>query len=155
MWKNRNGGSMKINAVNILRNVTSKPELFVYLGEEMERQGFVENALDFTESLYLREEEATTGIGKGFAIPHGKSSVIEEPVVVFSHLKHGFDWPSVDGEATKNVFSLVIPKDDYQLHLSMISEIANTLNNDEFVSEINSVKTEEEIVKILGKHFEV
>ncbi len=146
---------MKINAVNVLNNITSKPELFVYLGEDMERQGFVDNANDFTESLYLREEEATTGIGKGFAIPHGKSTKITEPVIVFSRINNGFDWPSIDGEKTKNVFALAIPKDDYQLHLSLISELASTLKNEEFVKDINSVSTEGEIKEVLNNYFKM
>ncbi len=146
---------MKINAVNVLKNITSKPELFVYLGEEMERQGFVDDANDFTESLYLREEEATTGIGNGFAIPHGKSDQITEPVIVFSRLKNGFDWPSLDEELTTNVFALAIPKDDYQLHLSLISELATKLSVEQFRSELNAADTEGEITTVLSNYFRI
>ncbi len=149
------GGSMRINEINILNNITSKAELFVYLGEEMEELGYVKNAEDFTESLYSREEEATTGLTNGFAIPHGKSDEIDEPVIVFSRLKNGFDWPNADDSLTTNVFALAIPKGDYKLHIDLISGLANKLDDQKFVNELNQATTELEIKDVLAKYFTV
>lgn len=146
---------MKINAVNILKNITSKPELFVYLGEKMEQEGFVDNALDFTESMYLREEEATTAVGRGFAIPHGKSEKITEPIIVFSRIENGFKWEEDNNEKITDVFALAIPKGDYKLHLSLISELANVLSNEKFVTEIKQANTQKQITDVLANYFKM
>ncbi|MDV4151394.1 fructose PTS transporter subunit IIA [Clostridium sp. AL.422] len=110
-------------------------------------------SIDRTETLnsYIaRENECTTGIGFGIAIPHCKSESIIKPTIVYLKLKKSVDWNSLDGEPVNVVIGLAIPKNDEgTLHLEILSSLASNLMDDDFKNFLFSVDCKDNLIEFL------
>lgn len=82
--------------------------------------------------LVERERLGSTGIGDGVAIPHGKISTAEHPVISFGRSKEGLDFDSMDGQPAYLFFLLVAPENSSGVHLQVLAKIANILKSSSF-----------------------
>ena len=77
---------------------TSKSETLDKAVELMAASGKLSDVEAFRKQVYAREEESTTGIGEGIAIPHGKCDAVKKPGLAAMVIKNGVDFDSLDGE---------------------------------------------------------
>lgn len=103
----------------------------------------------FYESVKAREDLTSTGFTDGIAIPHGKSSTVIDPSVLFVRFKDGIDWDSMDGKPTNIAIALAIPDNGANLHLKILSSIARKLMDDEFKKALVNATTATEVVAVL------
>lgn len=83
-------------------------------------------------ALNEREQEMTTGIGLGVAIPHGRLCSLEKPAMVFLRLNKGLpEYKSLDGRPVQFVFGLLTPKGSEQLHCTILKEVSSVLASEE------------------------
>ncbi|GAA0177881.1 PTS sugar transporter subunit IIA [Clostridium sediminicola] len=82
---------------------------------------------EFKKAVLKREEEFSTGIGMGIAIPHGKSNAVKEAAMVFGKSVKGVDYDSMDGKPAHMIFLIAVPENSNDTHLKALSEISRKL----------------------------
>tara|TARA_Y100000817_G_scaffold227999_1_gene180687 strand:+ start:572 stop:1024 length:453 start_codon:yes stop_codon:yes gene_type:complete len=103
------------------------------------------------EKLYEREKLGTTGLGKGIAIPHARIPNIMKPKIVVIKLEEPLSFESIDGNDVDIVFALVVPEDENNLHVDLLSKIAELLEDKNFLLEIRNSDSRDEIEKLIKK----
>ena len=110
-----------------------------------------ERVIDLEEvrkCVFDREKIMSTGVGKGFAIPHGKTNSVTDIIAVFGKSKEPIEYNSLDGEPVNLVF-LMIGKDTLvSKHIKLLSRISRLMNNDEFREKLVKAESKEYILKI-------
>lgn len=101
-----------------------------------------------TRTINEREKLVSTGVGKGFAIPHGKTDAISDVVAAFIVTKEPIDFDSIDGEPVRFIFLLIGKENLLNTHIKLLSRISRLMNKDEFREALLDAKTSEEVLKI-------
>ena len=100
-------------------------------------------------ALKAREEQVSTGIGSGVAIPHAFSDTLEEVVAVFGRSKSGIDFEALDNAPVHFLILFIGPRKDYHLHLRTLAAIAKMFTNCEVRRKLGLAETRDEILAIL------
>ena len=100
-------------------------------------------------TIVQRENEASTGIGKGVAIPHAKYDGIRQPVAVIGRSAAGLDFRSLDKQPVYTVMLLVSPKDNPDKHLQAMELIFRNLNKEDFRRFLRQAQSRDEIREIV------
>lgn len=107
------------------------------------------NDIEKTRTAVLdREKIMSTGVGKGFAIPHGKSSGVNDVIAAFGKTKRAIDYDALDGDPVHHVFLLVGRDDMVSKQIKLLSRISRLMNKDEFRARLLEATTEEDIINI-------
>ncbi|WHE07030.1 fructose PTS transporter subunit IIA [Thermoanaerobacterium thermosaccharolyticum] len=106
----------------------------------------------FLDVVLKREEEYSTGIGMGVAIPHGKSSLVKKPSLVFGKSKDGIDYNSMDGKPAHLFFLIAAPENSDNLHLKILAKLSRSLMHEEVREELNKAETYEDVVNAFKKY---
>src|SRR6266540_3497189 len=85
-----------------------------------------------TDTIFEREKLVSTGVGKGFAIPHGKTDAISDIVASFVITADPIDFDSIDGEPVRFIFLLIGKETLLNTHIKLLSRISRLMNKDEF-----------------------
>ena len=96
-------------------------------------------------AIFNREKIMSTGVGKGFAIPHGKTDGIMDMVAAFGITENDINFDSLDNEPVKFIFLLVGKENLVGPHLKLLSRISRLLNKDEFRTKLMTATTPQEI----------
>mgnify|MGYP000692206681 FL=1 len=127
---------------------TNSEEAINELCDVVEQENLVLDPDNFRERVDAREKLLSTGVGKGVAIPHPRDPVTALPasaIIVFGKSSQGIDMDAVDGKPVKLFFLLACK--DIEIHLQMMGRLAQMLQDDELVSEINQSEKPEDILK--------
>jgi mannitol/fructose-specific phosphotransferase system IIA component (Ntr-type) len=100
-------------------------------------------------SLKAREEQVSTGIGSGVAIPHTFSDTLEDVVTVFGRSATGIDFEAIDNAPVHFIILFIVPRKDYHLHLRTLAAIAKLFTNCEIRRQLAAAGTRDEILAIL------
>jgi mannitol/fructose-specific phosphotransferase system IIA component (Ntr-type) len=100
-------------------------------------------------ALKTREDQVSTGIGSGVAIPHAFSDDLEQVTAVFGRSKAGIDFESIDNAPVHYVILFIVPRKDYHLHLRTLAAIAKMFTNCEVRRQLGEAETRDEILAIL------
>lgn len=111
----------------------------------------VSNIDNVVKSVLNREEESTTGFGKGIAIPHGKSDSVKEPTLMFARTEEGLEWNSMDGAPVEIIFLILVPEESHNDHLKLLSQLARKLMHNDFVANLREIQVASELVTFLKK----
>ncbi len=96
-----------------------------------------------------RENEASTGMGKGVALPHVKAEGIENPVAAIGRSSQGLDFRALDKQPVYSVILLISPKPDPDRHLQAMEILFRNLNHDDFRRFLRQAQSAEEIEEII------
>ena len=96
-----------------------------------------------------REEKGTTGVGKGVAIPHVKSSAVKRPAVAFGRSEKGIDYGSMDEKPSYLFFLITVPEESHDEHLKLLAKLSRNLIHDDFRNSLLEAKDEEEVMSVL------
>lgn len=138
---------LKPNLVIFNLNASSKDEVLTEMAQKLSQEGIVANEMSFIETLKEREAISTTGVGDGIAIPHGRSSVVSESVVVFGRSDTGIDFDSMDGKPAHLFFMIATPENSGDDHLSILSTLSGLLMKSEVQEAIRTASTYDELVE--------
>ncbi len=103
------------------------------------------------EKLYRREEQTSTGIGSGVAIPHTFIPGLPEVVTVFGRSKEGIDFSALDNGLVHFVVLFVVPEEQYHLHLRTLAAIARLFSSSQIRKRLHRAEGRREILQILCK----
>lgn len=98
--------------------------------------------------VFEREKLVSTGVGKGFAIPHGKSDDISDIVAAFAILSEPIDFDSIDSEKVQYIFLLVGKDSMLNKHIKLLSRISRLMNKDEFRNTLLTAKSKTDLLQI-------
>ncbi|MBC8128306.1 MAG: PTS sugar transporter subunit IIA [Gloeobacteraceae cyanobacterium ES-bin-144] len=101
------------------------------------------------DSLKIREEQVSTGIGGGVAIPHAFSDGREDVIAVFGRSTTGIDFESLDNAPVHFIILFIVPRKNYHLHLCTLAAIAKMFNNIEICRKLGLAETHDEVLAIL------
>lgn len=138
--------SEKIIEVNL--EVKDKTDSINKMIELAGKSGNIDNLEAVSKCVFEREKLVSTGVGKGFAIPHGKSDEIKDIAAAFAVLKDPIDFDSIDGEPVKYIFLLVGKDSMLNLHIKLLSRISRLMNKDEFREKLSAASTSSDILKL-------
>ena len=129
----------------------SKNEALDQMVELMAKSGKLCDKEAYRRHVYAREEESTTGVGAGIAIPHGKCDGVLKPGLAAMVVKEGVDFDAMDGEPVSLLFLIAAPNTEDNVHLDVLSKLSVLLMNEEFTEALRNAKTVEEFVGIIDK----
>ncbi|MDL0420103.1 fructose-specific PTS transporter subunit EIIC [Caldibacillus thermoamylovorans] len=133
---------------------TTKNEVIDEMIASLEKHHVINNADQFKEAILQREEQATTGLGNGIAMPHAKTAAVNEATVLFAKSNKGVDYESLDGEPTYLFFMIAVPDGLYDTHLQALAALSRSLLDEKFIEGLKSAKTPDEVVNIFQKREE-
>ncbi len=107
------------------------------------------NTGEVLQVLLDRERLGSTGIGEGFAIPHGKLKTLEKMVIAFGRSRQGVPFDSLDGKAAFYFFVLIAPEDSAGLHLKALAKISRFLKNSAFKESLSQASDREALQKVI------
>ncbi|NCC82078.1 MAG: PTS fructose transporter subunit IIA [Clostridia bacterium] len=136
-------------------SANSQKDIFKLISNEAVNKGYANDSNLLMEALINRENEGTTGMMDGFAIPHAKSNTIKIPALIIFKLTNGVEWNSMDGKKINFVISLLIPEEEKgTTHLQLLSKVARLLMKEEVKNLLKEAKSELEIEAILTKYID-
>ncbi|MBL7214170.1 MAG: PTS sugar transporter subunit IIA [Phycisphaerae bacterium] len=101
------------------------------------------------KAVIKRENEASTGIGKGVAVPHVKHEAVTEPIAVVGCSSEGIDFISLDKQPVYSVFLLLSPADEPDKHLQAMETIFRNLQKDDFRRFLRQVRNREDVIEAI------
>lgn len=104
---------------------------------------------DILTSLKAREDQVSTGIGAGVAIPHTFSDDLEDVIAIFGRSKEGIDFQALDHGLVHLIVLFIVPRKDYPLHLRTLAAIAKMFTNSEVRRQLSAAASEEDVLAIL------
>ena len=131
--------------------VNSKQEAIDKLIDLMMENGNIKNKEEFKNVVLKREEEGTTGIGEGIAIPHGKTDAVEKPGLAAMVVPDGVNFDSLDGKPAKLLFLIAAPNTKDNVHLEVLSRLSTLLMDENFRKSLFDAKSQKEFLKCIDK----
>ncbi|MFD2700293.1 fructose-specific PTS transporter subunit EIIC [Paenibacillus shunpengii] len=130
---------------------TSKDGAMDELIASLASSGRINDPVLFKEMIYKREAESSTGIGGGIAMPHAKTSAVNEPTVVFAKSEAGVDFESLDGEPAHVFFMIAAPEGAGSTHLRTLAALSRLLIDNVFIERLLQTKTPNEVTALFNE----
>lgn len=138
-------------SVSLDSAVTSKSEALDAVIDLMCRSGKISDREEYRKKVYAREEESTTGIGEGIAIPHGKCDAVKAPGLAAMVVKDGVDFDSLDDEPAELIFLIAAPNTEDNVHLDVLSKLSMLLMDEDFSNSLKNASSVDEFLSIIDK----
>ena len=129
----------------------SKKEAIDKLVDLMMENGNIKDKEEYKKVVLKREEEGTTGIGEGIAIPHGKTDAVTKPGLAAMVVPDGVDFASLDGSPAKLLFLIAAPNTKDNVHLEVLSRLSTLLMDTNFRQTLYDAKSPEEFLKCIDQ----
>ncbi|HEP1426109.1 fructose-specific PTS transporter subunit EIIC [Streptococcus pyogenes] len=105
----------------------------------------------FKKSIMTREEQTSTGLGDGIAMPHSKNIVVDKPAVLFAKSNKGVDYKALDGQPTDLFFMIAAPQGANDTHLAALAELSQYLLKDGFADKLRAAETPEAVIAVFDE----
>ena len=138
-------------AINLHGKANSKEEAIIQLVDLMVENENINDKEAYKQAVLKREEEGTTGIGEGIAIPHGKTDAVEKPGLAAMIIPDGVDFKSLDGSPAKLLFLIAAPNTKDNVHLDVLSRLSTLLMDTEFRQALYDAKSPKEFLECIDK----
>ena len=137
------------NSISLNAAPADKKETLDLAVELMAKSGKLSDVEKYREQVYAREEESTTGIGEGIAIPHGKCDAVKAPGLAAMVIKNGVEDESLDGEPVTLLFLIAAPNTKDNVHMDVLSKLSVMLMDENFTTSLRNAKSVEEFLQII------
>lgn len=150
---------MNIYANNVIRNdmiflnkkINSKQEALLFLTEKAQQVGVINTQNEFLNKVLDREAIVSTAVGYQIAMPHGKSTVVQQPFVGFLRSTELFNWSEQDNEMVNMIFLIGVPEENEDnIHLKVISQLSKNLLSDSFREQLENLQNNTQIYSLLS-----
>lgn len=105
----------------------------------------------YRKQVYAREQESTTGIGEGIAIPHGKCDAVQKPGLAAMVVKNRVEFEALDDEPVTLLFLIAAPNTEDNIHLDVLSKLSVMLMDEEFTASLRNAQSVDEFMEIIDK----
>jgi fructose-specific phosphotransferase system IIA component len=127
---------------------SSKEEVINELIDLFKGDENVQDIEKIRNAVLEREKIMSTGVGKGFAIPHAKTDAVNDIVAGFGKTSKELDFQSLDGQPVNLVFILIGKENNVGPHIKLLSRISRMMNNDEFRESLANAESADEILNL-------
>ncbi len=138
-------------SISLLASPKSKNEALDQAVELMVKSGRINDKEAYRRQVYAREEESTTGIGEGIAIPHGKCAAVDRPGLAAMVIKEGVDFDALDGEPVNLIFLIAAPDTEDNVHLDVLSKLSVLMMDEDFADSLRNAKSPDEFLAMIDK----
>jgi len=137
------------NSISLNAAPADKKETLDLAVKLMAKSGKLSDVEKYRAQVYAREEESTTGIGEGIAIPHGKCDAVKAPGLAAMVIKNGVEYESLDGEPVTLLFLIAAPNTKDNVHLDVLSKLSVMLMDENFTTSLRNAKSVDEFLQII------
>lgn len=116
-----------------------------------DKVGNITDKAQYKAGILEREEEGTTAIGEGIAIPHSKNAAVKKAGIASMTVPAGVDYDSMDGEPSNLFFMIAAPKDGADVHLDALARLSTLLMDTNFRTNLLAAKNADEYLKVIDK----
>ena len=142
---------LKRESVELSRTPESKGQAIDQMVELMAKGGNINDLQRYKEGVLKREEEGTTGIGEGIAIPHGKCDAVKKPGLAAMVIKNGVEFEALDDEPVTLLFLIAAPNTEDNIHLDVLSKLSVMLMDEEFTESLRNASSVDEFMDIIDR----
>lgn len=136
-------------SINLNGTPAGKTEALNQCIDLMAKSGKIADVEKYRKGVFAREEEGTTGIGMGIAIPHCKSDAVTKAGLAAMVVKDGVDFESLDGTPTKIIFLIAAPNTEDNVHLQVLSKLSVMLMDEQFTNSLINAGSVDEFLNII------
>lgn len=136
-------------SINLNGTPAGKTEALNQCIDLMAKSGKISDVEKYRKGVFAREEEGTTGIGMGIAIPHCKSDAVTKAGLAAMVVKDGVDFESLDGTPAKIIFIIAAPNTEDNVHLQVLSKLSVMLMDDQFTNSLINAGSVDEFLNII------
>lgn len=136
-------------SINLNGTPAGKTEALNQCIDLMAKSGKIADIETYRKGVFAREEEGTTGIGMGIAIPHCKSDAVTKAGLAAMVVKDGVDFESLDGTPAKIIFLIAAPNTEDNVHLQVLSKLSVMLMDEQFTNSLINVGSVDEFLNII------
>ena len=137
--------------INLDVKSTNKVDIIKELARLHEKTGVLNDYDGYVKALMAREEQSSTGIGEGIAIPHAKTEFVKKPALAMGRKPEGIDYDSLDGEPATLFFMIAAPDGANNTHIETLARLSQLLLDDDFKEALENAKTADEVLEIINK----
>lgn len=137
------------NSIELNASPKNKQEALDEAVALMAASGKLSDIEGYRKQVYAREEESTTGIGGGIAIPHGKCNAVKAPGLAAMVIRDGVEFQSLDGAPVDLLFLIAAPDTEDNIHLDVLSKLSVLLMGEDFIEKLKAAKTVEEFLRVI------
>ena len=130
-------------------SAASKEDVIKQAVELISKSGAISDVATYEKGVFKREEESTTGIGEGIAIPHCKSDVVKKPALAAMVIPEGVDYASLDGEPVHLLFLIAAPNSEDNVHLDVLARLSEMLMDEDFKNKLLAAKSKKEFLAVI------
>lgn len=136
-------------SINLNGTPAGKTEALNQCIDLMAKSGKIADVEKYRKGVFAREEEGTTGIGMGIAIPHCKSDAVTKAGLAAMVVKDGVDFESLDGTPAKIIFLIAAPNTEDNVHLQVLSKLSVMLMDEQFTNSLINAGSIDEFLNII------
>ena len=136
-------------SINLNGTPAGKTEALNQCIDLMAKSGKIADVEKYRKGVFAREEEGTTGIGMGIAIPHCKSDAVTKAGLAAMVVKDGVDFESLDGTPAKTIFLIAAPNTEDNVHLQVLSKLSVMLMDEQFTNSLINAGSVDEFLNII------
>lgn len=136
-------------SINLNGTPAGKTEALNQCIDLMAKSGKISDVETYRKGVFAREEEGTTGIGMGIAIPHCKSDAVTKAGLAAMVVKDGVDFESLDGTPAKIIFLIAAPNTEDNVHLQVLSKLSVMLMDEQFTNSLINAGSVDEFLNII------
>lgn len=136
-------------SINLNGTPAGKTEALNQCIDLMAKSGKIADVETYRKGVFAREEEGTTGIGMGIAIPHCKSDAVTKAGLAAMVVKEGVDFESLDGTPAKIIFLIAAPNTEDNVHLQVLSKLSVMLMDEQFTNSLINAGSVDEFLNII------
>ena len=129
----------------------TKSEALDQIIDLMVKSGKINDREAYRAQVYAREEESTTGIGEGIAIPHGKCDAVDKPGLAAMVIRDGVEFDALDGMPVTLMFLIAAPNTEDNVHLDVLSKLSVLMMDEDFANNLRNAGSVDEFLEIIDK----
>ncbi|MFI3237832.1 MAG: fructose-specific PTS transporter subunit EIIC [Lachnospiraceae bacterium] len=136
-------------SIQLGASALSKQEIIEQAVVLMEQRGNIADVVAYKKAVLAREEEGTTGVGEGIAIPHGKGDSVKSAGLAAMVIPNGVDYDAMDGEPVTLLFLIAAPNTKENVHLDVLAKLSVLLMDEAFTAKLRDAVTVEEFLAVI------
>lgn len=138
-------------SISLTGTPKTKSEALDQIVDLMVKSGKINDREAYRRQVYAREEESTTGIGEGIAIPHGKCDAVTKPGLAAMVVRDGVEFDALDGEPVTLMFLIAAPNTKDNVHLDVLSKLSVLMMDENFANSLRNAADVDEFLSIIDK----
>ena len=137
--------------IELSGKASDKADVIRQMVDLMVRRGNISDREAYEKGVFAREEESTTGIGDGIAIPHCKSDAVKAPGLAAMVLPDGVEFDALDGQPVHLIFLIAAPNTEDNVHLEVLARLSELLMDSDFIDALLHAGSKEEFLAVIDK----